>query len=205
MDITCSVRTERRTKRPEAMGRLVCVLLYVKEEFNATERGDIKDEKFQESLWCDIKHKKEKILIGVCYRAPDATEDTSQGLCKLVEKVAGERALIMGDFNYHIDWENLEAERPQDKMFMECINDNFLTQHVTEATRGCNILDLVITSDDRLVENVNVGENFGTSDHQIVTFDLKVLESEINTQNQNKKNYFRGNYDQARQIIKTGI
>ena len=77
-----------------------------------------------------------------------------------------------------------------------------MTQHVTVATKGCNILDLVITTDEQLVDNVNVGENFGTSDHQIVTFDLKVLESVSNKQNQNKKNYFRGNYDLPRQIIK---
>ena len=118
-----------------------------------------------------------------------------------MEKVSGEKSVIMRDFNYHIDWENMEAERPQDEAFMECLSDNFLTQHVSEATRGCNILDLVITSDEQLVENVNVGENFGTSDHQIVTFDLKIMEGRSNVQNQNKKNFFKGNYDQARKMI----
>ena len=101
------------------------VLLYVKEELHATERIDIKDEKFRESIWCEIKYEKQKVLIGVCYRTPDSTEDINNGLCKLVGKVSKERTVIMGDFNYHIDWNNLEAERPQDKVFMECINDNF--------------------------------------------------------------------------------
>ena len=42
------------------------VLLYVKEEIHAVKRVDIKDEKFQESVWCEIRNNREKVLIGVC-------------------------------------------------------------------------------------------------------------------------------------------
>lgn len=42
---------------------------------------------------------------------------------------------------------------------------------------------------------------FETSDHWIVAFDLKLMDSTDNTQNQNKENYFSGNYEPARKMI----
>ena len=48
---------------------------------------------------------------------------------------------------------------------------------------------------------MNVGQNFGTSNHQIVTFDLKLIGNIKNPQGQDKKNYFKGNYDLARNMI----
>ena len=179
------------------------VILYVKDEMYAIERKDIHDDKFKESIWCEIRLGKEKILIGVCYRVPDANEEANNGLFTIINKVSKENVVIMGDFNYHINWENMAAERIQDERFLNCINNNFLTQHILEPTRGKNILDLVITSDEHLVDTVNVGQNFGTSDHQIITFDLKLTGNMENTQGQDKKNFFKGDYDQARKMIAT--
>jgi hypothetical protein len=177
------------------------VMLYVKEEIHATERKDIQDDKFRESIWCEIRTHKEKFLIGVCYRVPDTNEEVNNGLFALLNRVSKENVVIMGDFNYHIDWESMEAERLQDEKFLNCINNNFLTQHITKPTRGNNILDLVITSDEQLVEKVIVGQNFGTSDHQTVTFDLKLIGKIENTQRHDRKNYFKGNYDLAKKMI----
>ena len=56
------------------------VLLYVKSSFNAVERWDMCNEIFKESVWCEIQLKKSKLLVGVCYRVPDATEEANQGM-----------------------------------------------------------------------------------------------------------------------------
>ena len=82
---------------------------------------------------------------------------------KLLEMASKETALIMGDFNYHIDWENSEGEREQDRLFIDFIEASFMQQHAMEPTRGDNILDLEITSDVNMIENVSVGEHFNTS------------------------------------------
>src|SRR6218665_1052141 len=126
---------------------LCYVMLYVKSSFNAVERWDVCNETFKESVWCEIQFKKSKLLVGVCYRVPDATEEVNQVMSKLLERANKETSLIMGDFNYHVDWEHSEGEREQDRLFLDFIEASFMQQHVMEPTRGDNILDLVITSE----------------------------------------------------------
>jgi hypothetical protein len=78
----------------------------------------------------------------------------------------------MGDFNFsELDWgkmESIDYSHP----FLECIGDNFMSQLVDEPTRGSNYLDLVLTSDEDLVQEVTVGEHFATSDHNVVKFNI---------------------------------
>src|SRR5688572_29283223 len=49
------------------------VLLYVKSNINAVERYNISNETFKESIWCEIQLNRCKMVVGVCYRVPDAT------------------------------------------------------------------------------------------------------------------------------------
>ena len=54
--------------------------------------------------------------------------------------------MLMGDFNFsELDWRK-PGTLDDLHLFLKCINDNFLIQHVDEPTRGKNILDLVFTS-----------------------------------------------------------
>ena len=44
--------------------------------------------------------------------------------------------VILGDFNYkEINWEENTVSGDDQTKFIECIQQNFLTQHVTEITR----------------------------------------------------------------------
>ena len=50
----------------------------------------------------------------------------------------------MGNFNHgHIQWKSLESD---DHQFLLLTQDCFLTQHVLEPTRGGNVLDLILSS-----------------------------------------------------------
>ncbi len=62
---------------------------------------------------------------------------------------------------------------------LEFVNDNFLTQWVKEPTRGDNILDLVLTTEDDIVSDLRVGEELGSSDHKIIRFVLKVPDAAV--------------------------
>jgi len=76
--------------------------------------------------------------------------------------------MLMGDFNFaDINW-CIPETVDDSHLFLKCVNDNFLFQHVQDPTRGKNMLDLVFTSEKNMIENLVVGENFGTSDHQII-------------------------------------
>ena len=80
----------------------------------------------------------------------------------------------MGDFNYgHIQWKSLESTGGEDQQFLLLIQYSFLTQHVLEPTRGENVLDLVLSSQNELVDNVKIHEPLGNSDHNQIHFDIK--------------------------------
>jgi hypothetical protein len=183
------------------------VLLYVKSDIMAVERQDIKNEKFKESVWCEIKSVARKMLIGVCYRPPASDEETDSGLFELIGKASKETAIIMGDFNFHVDWENMTGQNNKDNKFIDFINGAFLQQHVSEPTREVpgqaeNILDLVISTEDNLVENILVGENFGTSDHKIIRWTVELEEHRAEEKNMKWYNYFKADFNLVRSKIK---
>ena len=51
----------------------------------------------------------------------------------------------MGDFN-HIQWKCLQSTGSEDHKFLYSVQDQFLTQHMLEPTRGENVLDIVLSS-----------------------------------------------------------
>ena len=72
----------------------------------------------------------------------------------------------MGYFNHgHIQWESLESAGGDDHQFLLLTQDFFLIQHVLEPTRGGNVLDLILSSQNQLICNVKVHEPSGSSDH----------------------------------------
>ena len=83
--------------------------------------------------------------------------------------------VIMGDFNHgHIQWESLESAGGDDHQFLLLTQDCFLIQHVLEPTRGGNVLDLILSSQNELVDNVKVYKSLGSSDHNQIQFNIKV-------------------------------
>ena len=52
----------------------------------------------------------------------------------------------MGDVNHgHIQWKSLESTGCEDQQFLFLIQENFLTLHVLEPTRGENVLAIVLS------------------------------------------------------------
>ena len=61
------------------------------------------------------------------------------------------------------------------------------------------MFDLGFTSEENMIENLSVGEHFGSSDHQIIGWNMlayKVMQKEIKSNNYNK-----GNYDKMRDEV----
>ena len=82
----------------------------------------------------------------------------------------------MGDFNFpDINWSSLTGHSRTSTLFCDFMFDNNLTQHVDcpTHTRG-NILDLVLTANDELVDNLVVfNPNHSIrSDHLMISFKL---------------------------------
>ena len=80
----------------------------------------------------------------------------------------------MGTYNLNL----YRGTGGEDQPFLSLIQDSFLTQHVLEPTRGENVLYVVSSSQNELVDNVNIHETLGNSDHNQIHFNIKVkLES----------------------------
>jgi len=80
----------------------------------------------------------------------------------------------VGDFNLpDICWKLSTAERKQSRRFLECVEDNFLTQLVSEPTRGGALFDLLLTNRGGLVGDMVVGGHLGLGDHEMTEFSVR--------------------------------
>ena len=100
----------------------------------------------------------------------------------------------------HIQWNSLESTGSEDQKFLFLIQDSFLTQHVLEPTRGENVLDIVLSSQKELVDNVKILEPLGNSDHNQIHFDINV-KSESKNKKTYKRNFHKGNYKDMRKYL----
>ncbi len=119
-------------------------------------------------------------------RSPLATDEEVQSILRNIRKYANYRLLLMGDFNYReINWEDSYSDA-EGKEFMNTVNDCFLTQHVIKPTRGKNILDLVLTSEPGMVEEITVECPVVDSDHNVL---LRKFNSFTYIENKERKYY----------------
>ncbi|RMC12138.1 hypothetical protein DUI87_11273 [Hirundo rustica rustica] len=150
------------------------VALYIKQTFDTV--GIETKEDGVECLWVRIKGNANKadILLGVCYRPPNQEEEVDNLFYKQLGNVSGSSALVLvGDFNLpDICWELSTAEKRQSRKFLECMEDNFLSQLVGEPSSGGTMLDLLYVNRDGLVGDVVVGGQLGQSDHEIIEFSI---------------------------------
>ena len=101
--------------------------------------------------------------MGVCYRPPNQDEEVDKTLYRQLGEVSRSLPLVlMRDLNFpDICWIYNIPDREQSRRFLECVDDNFLTQLVKEPARGSKILDLLFVNREDLVGDVKVGSHLG--------------------------------------------
>ena len=154
-------------------GRGGGVLLLIKNSINYVQIVPDNSIDYTNSVWIEVVNNDgKKTVIGVVYRSPNSTETNNEKLYKCIQELSNRNLIIMGDFNYpNIDWNNLHTTR-DGLDFMNLIMDNFLCQHVNFPTRENNILDLFISSDPNMVDNLQCVGKLGSSDHVLVLAEL---------------------------------
>ncbi|VDI09133.1 Hypothetical predicted protein [Mytilus galloprovincialis] len=111
----------------------------------------------------------------------------------------------MGDFNYpEIKWVDNEVSsgiNTDPFKFYECMQNNFLFQHICTPTRfrtgqNANLLDLVFTNEENMIakDSIQMDSPVGKSDHCMITFDFCCYLNNENTSG-DRFSYFRGNYE----------
>lgn len=81
---------------------------------------------------------------------------------------------------------------------MDILLDNFMLQLVLEPTRGKNILHLVITTNEGLIRNLQVGEPF--SDHNFIVFEVKISSSK-NPSHKKIYKFTKANLDRLNELF----
>ena len=128
-----------------------------------------------EVLFVDININGIKLKIVTAYRSTSMSSHENQNFVNFLRnKLQFEsRYILVGDLNYPgIDWQTSASFCAKERLFVDFLNENSLHQHVSEPTRGANILDLICSTEPDLVSQVCVGEQFSTSDHSYITCKL---------------------------------
>ena len=165
------------------------VLLYVKEGLNPVDCDLVTE---HEMLGVVLKNLKRELYLYLVYRPPHQTVEKDISLySKLSTVIKDKFCIITGDFNCpKINWKNKTAD-VEGRRLLDFASDELLTQWVNEATRGNNILDLVFSSEDNLISNIEVKDKLGKSDHNIVEFEIKTNFS------QKKRSFMKPDFKKA--------
>ena len=90
---------------------------------------------------------------------------------------------------------------PVQSRLCDMVQDHSLHQLVQQETRGSDILELVLTNDPALVENVDVVENLDGCDHDAVQFDLALRTSRTYQPRRFVYNYKKADFDAFRDYM----
>ena len=105
----------------------------------------------------------------------------------------------MEDFNHgNINWDTLQSTGVEDQQLLCPVQDNFLTQHVLEPTRATKALDIVLSSQKELIDNVEIKEPLGSSDHNQLHFNIKSEKTKVK---QCRRDFRKGNYKEIRKSL----
>jgi len=182
-------------------GRGGGVLLYLREDLSYVEIHP--STQFTNSVWISLSvRNNHHVTVGVVYRSPNSDTDNNENLVKLVDEMCsrGQQIIVMGDFNYpNIDWILLDSDSTSTK-FLDVVQDNFLTQHVSFGTRKDNTLDIILTSEADMCQHVKPCGYLGSSDHLMLSAEL-ILETIVRESVQWVPDYRKANFEGMRRTL----
>ena len=188
------------------------VLLFINEQFDILE-CDLGNDQFSEAAWAYISiSKKEKLLVGVCYRPPNISEEVNKGLIDLLFQTRQRDAvpaIVMGDFNFpQINWDEGLVEGPLDSQQAEFYNATqqlYWQQNVHCHTRyrdgqTPSQLDLVFSSQNYVIDDMEMSDPIGKSDHVVLKWKY-ILKSSTDKNGPTysgtrRRNFKRAKYDE---------
>ena len=175
------------------------VLFYVRESLNPIE---LRIESNNEVIGVSLNNLRKNMHIFLVYRPPHQQENLDEELYNTLGNLIHDKlSIIMGDFNGAADWDNMiSCSGAEGQRVIDFANSEFLYQWVDKPTRGNNILDLVLTTEDNLISDLVVGEKLGKSDHNIVRFCMNIPHTKEKKMHQ-KLNFRHADYNKLRTLV----
>lgn len=158
------------------------MLLYVHDSIIVSDEKSFDDDTC-EAVICTIAA--EKTIIANIYRPPDTTSTSFKSLLTFLQLYISNKTendhhdiIIMGDFNFpNINWKDITIQPKTKDQTLQCeqllhfMSVNLSSQLVPEPTRKENILDLLLSNNDRIFSQIKT-YNTPLSDHNLIKADL---------------------------------
>ena len=188
--------------RKDRIGRMEgTVSLYIKDTIPAYEVQLQEEADGNEAIWCKLVTGHTTVIIGVVYRCPNITKQNNEKIHNAINEVSKGGCIIMEDFNHgNIKWDTLQSTGVEDSTFLCLVQDNFLTQHVLEPTIAARVLDIVLSSQKEFVDNVEIQEPLGSSDHNQLHFNINIKSNKIKVKHC-RRDFRKGNYMEIRKSL----
>ena len=177
------------------------VLLYVKPHLHPQEitkpqisNIDIK--------YVQILSGSEKLILALVYRPPAQNSNVDNELCEQILDICNHNdAIIFGDFNLPVTvWGGTLNSHSGHEIYSNILESS-LYQHIYEPTRGESILDIVLSTNDNLINNVAIGPEFSTSDHRSVLFTIECNIGLHNNSYERVPDFQRADFNKLRRIL----
>ena len=175
------------------------ILLYVREFLNPI---DCNIESNHEMLGVSLNNLEKCMYIYLVYRPPHQPQEVDEDLYnKLGGVLHNKLCVILGDFNGAVNWDTMTSKSgAEGTRLLEFVKREFLYQWVDKPTRGNNVLDLVLSTEDNIISELMVGEKLGNSDHNIVRFNADIPHTkEFKTLR--KLDFRRPNFIRLRELV----
>ena len=136
----------------------------------------------ENSLWLRLPlRSSDALLIGLLYRSPSSDLQRDYDLLisirDFIHSYHCSYLLLLGDFNApDIMWDQGISTGGFLSRLLQLVQEEDWTQHVCEPTRyrtgqRPSLLDLVLTDESHLVDNIHMCEPLGKSDHMVLDFE----------------------------------
>ena len=174
------------------------VLLYLKETVPAYEVQLNEETDCNEAMWCKLVTGHTTVTIVVVYLCPNITKQKK--IHNAINEVRKGDCTIMGYFNHgNIKWDTLQSTGVEDQTLLCLVQDN-LTQHVLEPARATMVLDIVLSSQKELVDNLEIKEPLGSNDHNQMHFNINIKSDKTKVK-QCRRDFRKGNYKEIRKNL----
>ena len=177
------------------------VICYVKSTLSALKISKQDAEKY-DSVYVELTtSSNKKLTVATIYRPPKQQLADDAALYDEIHSIIRNKdAVIVGDFNCpNVNWDLMSGDQEGNRL-IEMVEDTFLTQIVSQATREDNILDLVLTTDTDMVQDCQVGEKLGGCDHHMIRFNIRA-EHQLTENKSKMPDYRNANFDLARDLL----
>ena len=172
------------------------------------------DAKLQEYNAFTVQVNKDEVLLIVnVYRSGSSDEENCNALNNLLLEISKNTdfnyVALAGDINYKdIDWEVGTCKGSitcKEFKFMEAVKDAFFKQHIDKPTRGRgsdkpSTLDLFITRDDDVLDDIIINSPLGKSDHAVIIVKFK-CNFETVKKTKTKYLYDKANFEKMRDML----